>query len=269
MNDTPPPDDQGDDLEEMYRSSASQTSSRPSAKVRQAILEHAEALALDRSHAPGVRRIPRVGRSSTANWRRSVFVGSLAAAALAGLLVGPQFLRPSAPPQTIPAAPTAPTSALNVPKSTAPSVAAMAQPSESPPAAVNLPATGSARDLQTPAVQVASRAPAAAPANSYQAAASASVTAMRARPAPDAPSGDSAPSQVLLSDAAAIDARDAQGRTALMLAVLQGRLDTVVSLLRRGADPNAADLAGMTPLQAALANQKPDIAEALRRAGAR
>jgi uncharacterized protein len=65
-----------------------------------------------------------------------------------------------------------------------------------------------------------------------------------------------------------IDATDSDGRTALMLAVMQGRLDTVVDLLMRGADPNAADSAGVTPLQAARAVNRPEIVDALLRAGA-
>ena len=289
MNDTPPTDDQDDDLEELYRKSSAHYPSRPSAKARRAILEHAGQLAANRSQAPGTGRIPRVARPSTENWRRPVFVGSLAAAALAGLLVGPQFLRPSAPPGTLPAVPTAATSTMKVPKPAAPSVSAAAEPSEPPPAAANLPVTGRARNIQMPAMQLAPRLSANVPANSDRApsgpgeptalagasaaaqqdSARVTVTGMRVRPAPFAPGGDSAASEARLSAAASIDARDAQGRTALMLAVLQGRLDSVVSLLRRGADPNAADLAGMTPLQAAVANQKPEIADALRGAGAR
>ncbi len=287
MNETPPTDDRGDDLEELYRKSSAQYPGQPSAKARRAILEHAEQLAVDRSHTAGVGRIPRVARSSTARWRRPVFVGSLAAVALAGLLVGPQFLRPSAPPGTVSTASTT-TSGLKVPTSAAPSVSASAEPSEPPPA-VSLPVTGRARNIQMPSMQVASRLSAGVPANPDRAASGAneptalagvsaaaqqdsarvSVTGMRVRPAPFAPSGDSAPSEAPRSDTASVDARDAQGRTALMLAVLQGRLDSVVSLLRRGADPNAADLAGLTPLQAALANQKTEIADALRGAGAR
>jgi Ankyrin repeats (3 copies) len=66
-----------------------------------------------------------------------------------------------------------------------------------------------------------------------------------------------------------IDARDADGRSALMLAVLRGRGEAVDALLAAGADPNAVDVHGVTPLHAALGGEQADIAAALRRAGAR
>lgn len=65
-----------------------------------------------------------------------------------------------------------------------------------------------------------------------------------------------------------IDARDSNGRTALMLATLRGRGPAVEALLAAGADPNAADAQGITPLQAAIAGGQPDIIAALQRAGA-
>ncbi len=66
-----------------------------------------------------------------------------------------------------------------------------------------------------------------------------------------------------------IDARDGNGRTALMLATLHGRRAAVNALLAAGADPNAADAEGTTPLQAAVAGGQPEIIAALQRAGGR
>jgi ankyrin repeat protein len=66
-----------------------------------------------------------------------------------------------------------------------------------------------------------------------------------------------------------INARDASGRTALMLAVLQGQKQAVDTLLAAGADPNAADASGTTPLHAALASAQYTIAAALEKSGAR
>ncbi len=54
-----------------------------------------------------------------------------------------------------------------------------------------------------------------------------------------------------------VDARDAGGRTALMLATLHGQVPAVEALLAAGADPNAADAGGVTPLQAAVGANQP------------
>ena len=54
-----------------------------------------------------------------------------------------------------------------------------------------------------------------------------------------------------------------------MLATLRGRIDAVGMLLDHGADPNAADSQGLTPLQVATAGNETAIIAALRRKGAR
>ena len=81
--------------------------------------------------------------------------------------------------------------------------------------------------------------------------------------------GDMAALRAALERRPLIDARDKDGRSALMLAVLRGRGEAVDALLAAGADPNAADVHGVTPLHAALNGEQADIAAALRRAGAR
>ena len=82
--------------------------------------------------------------------------------------------------------------------------------------------------------------------------------------------GDVAKLQALLNlqSESVVDARDEDGRTALMLATLHGRAHAVNVLLAHGADPNAADARGTTPLQAALAGHQTAIAAALQLAGA-
>jgi Ankyrin repeats (many copies) len=80
--------------------------------------------------------------------------------------------------------------------------------------------------------------------------------------------GDAAQAASLLDQGAVIDARDEAGRTPLMIAVSQDRLEIVGLLLARGADPNAADNTGHTPLQQATKRNLRDIIALLEQAGA-
>jgi hypothetical protein len=80
--------------------------------------------------------------------------------------------------------------------------------------------------------------------------------------------GDLAQTALLLDRGAVIDARDDAGRTPLMLAVTEDRVEVVRLLLARGADPNAADNAGHTPLQQATKRNLQDVAALLEQAGA-
>src|SRR3970040_1928956 len=57
-----------------------------------------------------------------------------------------------------------------------------------------------------------------------------------------------------LTDVADVQARDANGRTALMHAARGGGVSRVEGLLERGAVVNTADNAGMTPLMLAVRN---------------
>jgi hypothetical protein len=66
-----------------------------------------------------------------------------------------------------------------------------------------------------------------------------------------------------------INARDADGRTAIMLATMAGAAGAVQLLLAHAADPSIADATGQTPLQVAIAHDHADLAAALRLAGAR
>ncbi len=124
MSDVPPSNEDPHDIDDRYRRAALLAHSRPSEAVRRTILEHAAKRAAehaaDHAAAQAVenetvqirRRTPPADRS---RWRPAIF-GTLAAAALAGLLVtplwrSPRILPDSGSTQTESAAPPAQTTA--------------------------------------------------------------------------------------------------------------------------------------------------------------
>ncbi len=352
MNGTPPDPDFADDIDDRYRRATALDPSRPSEAVRSAVLEHAANLLEQRAGNADENVGANVGAMRPAQirrWRRPAIFGTLAAAALAGLLITPRFLPPredsqkkaaeSPAPRT--AAPRTPVSELprdeqepptfvademaSPASPPAPAAAPTSSPSASPsaspspaPAASASPAlrgleaslakqdafVGDVTPRAAAAAQsaattgragggVATNAPSARAQNLASTrsmfAASApteaqtrSITVTAARRADTAAAlrqaaeaGDMDALQTLLSGhtdsepPSQIDARDSSGRTALMLATLHGRQPAVEALLVAGADPNAADAHGTTPLQAAIAGGQPDIIAALQHAGAR
>jgi hypothetical protein len=103
MNEVPPSQDPADDVDNQYRRESARDPSRPSESVRRAVLEHAAQLAAERSAKNDPRNIgsARPATNPTRRpeaWRRPAAFGTLAAAALAGLLIIPHFLAPDAPP---------------------------------------------------------------------------------------------------------------------------------------------------------------------------
>lgn len=331
MSELPPSPEDSDEVDALYRRASARDASRPSESVRRAVLDHAAQLAVKRAAGNGSAQSGTGPRATRRSWRRPAAFGALAAAALAGFLVIPQYLGPEAPinPTSSPAPAPAPTPAPTAAPTPAPasSSAEAVRPKAVAPeprsAAINeAPAADAATEevvvsaakriptvgRNRQAAQNATREPSVAGAPSAPAAQSAPM-ALSAPPAPSvqptepsaqdqvqsaarsaAPAfvtsaarsmdpaaqlrqaaelGNVAALQALLGKQPVIDARDAGGRTALMLATLHGRTEAVEVLLSAGADPNAADVHGTTPLQAALAGNQPAIAVALRRAGAR
>jgi hypothetical protein len=276
MNETPPPNEGLEEVDERYRRLSGRDSSRPSEAVRRAVLRHAAELA---AQAP--RRessVPIAFRRPSANdprWRVATY-GGVAAAALAGLLIAPHFLTPSTAPQK-------PTPSAATPTSSVPTLAPSAA-TPTPPRALAgeadarraTMAQGAARESASPPqlAQQAAPAPSAArdmassifPAPTQHAARSLDAAAALREAAQ---SGNVQRLEALLAEHIDIDSRDANGRSALMLAVVHDQKEAVTSLLAAGADPNAADTSGTTPLEAAIAAGRPEIAEVLRRAGAR
>ena len=84
-----------------------------------------------------------------------------------------------------------------------------------------------------------------------------------------AKTGNVAGIRTLLAAGADVDAADASGFTPLHVAAAQGHADAVKALLAAGAYPEAETEGGVTPLHAARANKHYKIANMLKRAGAR
>src|SRR6202790_1481530 len=105
MNEVPPGRDESDDADDLYRRASALDESRPSELVRRRVLDHAAQMAAERAAQNAPPRIASA-RGALRTWRRRrpAIFGTLAAAALAGLLITPRFftpsVQPSAPPMT-------------------------------------------------------------------------------------------------------------------------------------------------------------------------
>lgn len=269
MNGLPPDPGPPEDAEELYRRAARSDHSAPSEAARRAVLGYAEQLARERSRDALAAAPPGPVPRPAAGSHRALKFGGLAAAALTAALFAPRLL------QTPPHSPTPSAPADAVPERALPA----------PPAAPEMPQTATAPAPAPPATarreapaagiqagRVAERALLAAQSTrSLQSDAAASPRAF----ASDTPLGRAAGDGKVQALTAAldagepIDARDAQGRTALMRAVQGRHLDAAELLLRRGADPNTADARGQRPLDAARALRAGALAALLERYGAR
>ena len=281
MSTLPPPFDPSDDGDERYRRASELDASRPSEATCRAVLAHAARLAAARGRRAALRRW--LSPMSAALRGRLALVGTIAAAILAGVVIAPQFLAPTKPPESERARAAASRQAA------APGVAPAAAPTVTPAAAPAAPAPAPAVSEGVTTLQLeqgaradSARAPAPAAgalaAREARAPVAAASRAREASPpvlaAPEAlrrsaATGDLAALAVQLASVSDIDARDGQGRSALMLATLNGQADAVAMLLAHGADPSGADARGTTPLQAAVAADEREIIAMLRRYGAR
>jgi hypothetical protein len=304
--------DPSDDIDERYRRASAADDSQPSDAVRRAVLTHAAQLAAQRSARTEVAPHPTQRAPVRRRWQPAVF-GSLAAAALAAVVIAPRFLwtaRPSAQTEPPPTARSSPAESKDA------QAGAQAQSARAPEAAPAPPLAKSATprlkepepfpaapvpQASKPQVPLSARVEAtaaagqagnqaeakqaeAARAEARQADTSVEgvTEAPVARAAAVAPvpprfdasalwhaagTGDVAQVQALLEQQPDVNVRDAEGRTALMLATVHGQAEVVALLLKHGADPNVADAHGVTPLRAAVDGNERVIVAALRRAG--
>ena len=299
MSKVPPSQDQPDDVDDQYRRASALDPSRPSEAVRRAVLAHAAQLVAKRATRDAGSMIKTTRTAVNQAWWRPAILGTLAAAALAGLVVAPRFLAlRSLPPAATPSAegsvPNAPDTRTDERAASAPAAGpestakprASTRGADMPIARARPKVDAPVRDGPAPVVaETASAAPRARGEAQSTDAMGAGLEARQRLGAAVTPTdaavdpaaafrraaemGDLAGLKALLENQADIDSRDAVGRTALMLATLHGQSNAVAVLLAYGADPNAADADGTTPLQAAKAGDHPAIVAALQRYGAR
>ena len=253
------------ELEELYRRAGIADTARPNARVRQRVLAHAAQVAASSS-----RKIP----SRSAGW----LAIPAAAAVLAAMILVPRHTAMISPPsQPIRSAAKPPSAqrsqAEHQASAPAPAPAPAATPSPAPPTPTSTGAPG-ADTAGGPRAQSAT-------ADSSESDMSRRSASAERRLAQDLEEPTARMQRAAIDGNAAllrslarqyptlVDQRDAEGRTLLMLATLHHHREAVEDLLADGADPNAADRGGRTPLDVANALGDEKIRAALRLAGAR
>jgi hypothetical protein len=295
-----------DDMERRFQRGLKEDGA-PSEAVRRAILEHASRMAVQHARSQPERRTPvmrAARRWSTifGTLAAAVFAGLLVVPILRAPVVRQQSQ--IATPQTLAPSPPSPQAAAQAPAPRLGQVeqnetsdsgaraqqqiaAADAKPKEvaAPTSTASDHSSRAKAGISTiaraapPAAPLAA-APAARDAASTVAAAAATANRNSARGAASlrepgeslrgaAAAGDLAAVNALLGSSSDVDARDPSGRTALMLAILNGHAVVVDALLAHGADGNAVDATGVRPLQMARTGGNEQIIDSLLRAGAR
>ncbi len=299
MNERPPGQDEPDDVDELYRRASALDPDGPSEEVRRSVLAHAARLAAERTANAGYAK----ARPARRSWRRPALFGTLAAAAIAGLMVVPRLLPPGAPVSTLNAVTVTSPSAESAPAPAAPpsesrQMVTVTGERRSAPAAPPPPATAgsgaAARNAATPVPSTAAKssaADAAAP-SQVQASAAAETNAPRApsgalsgalsmrdeaylRRAPRVDSqGSSAavepqrgtPAQP--ATAAQQELRAESPDSALRRAAENGDTATLQTLLRGQVDTESPDAGGRTALMLATLSGHADVVDALLAHGA-
>jgi Ankyrin repeats (many copies) len=253
------------ELEELYRRAGTADRARPNARVRQRILAHAAQVAASSSR--------RISLRST-GW---LAVPAAAAVIAAMILVPRHTVTISPPSHPIQSAAKPSSGQRGEAEQQAPAPAPAPAPATTPSLAPPIPTSSGAPDAGIIG-GIRAQSPSADLSESYTSRRSASAerrlaqdleppTARMQRAAID---GNAALLRSLTRQyPALVDQRDAQGRTLLMLATLHHHREVVEELLANGADPNAADRGGRTPLDVANSQGDDQISAALKLAGAR
>jgi len=292
MNEVPPNPDQPDDVDEHYRRVSALDPSRPGKDVRRAVLAHAAQVAADHRNANTAAVHSSLPPRARRVWRGPAIFGTLAAAAVAGLLIFPRLQTPHAPPtesdqsaQLSGSTPAASSSVL-APATTVKSVPM--PPPVSPPAQLqrsraqtessNKPSSTSARDMGTMAS--GSGASAKASANQSPVAVSPHVaSAERSEPAaPPAAATQSAPATMAPPAESALKESVARARSSgaadggataeLRRAAEIGDRQLLQTLLDEGVDVDSRDAAGRTALMLATLHGRADAVSVLLSYGA-
>src|ERR1700730_17411153 len=104
MSKIPPSQDQPDDVDDQYRRASALDPSRPSEAARRAVLAHAAQLAAERAPREEGSKIKSTRTVVNQAWWPPAILGTLAAAALAGVVIAPRFLALRPPVAATPSA---------------------------------------------------------------------------------------------------------------------------------------------------------------------
>ncbi len=156
MNDVPPTQEPPDEIDVAYRRASALDPSRPSPWVGRAVLAHAARVAAEQAAIDeGTNQAGRIQRTAADHrWWRPALFGTLAAAAVVGLLVAPQVFRSRTTPDA------------DAPRQTV-AEPVMPSPATPMPQAKSLPAPGATPESTAQSAQAATPAAAPAPPVSY------------------------------------------------------------------------------------------------------
>jgi hypothetical protein len=276
MNKVPPSQDQPEDVDDQYRRASALDPSRPSEAVRRAVLAHAAQLAAERASRVEGSKTKSTRTAVNQAWWRPAILGTLAVAALAGLMIAPRFLVPRAEgtrPNTAPAlVAQAPDTRADERAPSAPAVGPerSAKPGASTPNADMMAHTGGARP-KVDARASGGAAPVAAETASVAARARGEAQSTGAMAGGVEASRQRAPNNTLATATTAVPRNSeppADPAAAFRRAAEIGDLSGLQRLLEKQTDIDSRDAAGRTALMLATLHGQTDAVAALLAYGA-